>query len=247
MRFRGILKGADPGKLDPWLDDALSSRIHCMREFAIKLRQDAAAVRNAITEIWSNGQVEGQINRLKTLKRAMYGRAGIALLRARMVVTQATQRTHSLRKTHGIRDRPPAAPVRTLSSGGGPRPNPATSRRGAGRRITRAVLPGPDRHAGKGGAREIAAEVSLVEYVHCRVGIGQARHGGAGPGEGFCGDPCRPGVRWAAGLGGADIRWRRLKGLSQDKRIGRKRIGRRMRKQRTNQGIGVLRPLERLS
>jgi hypothetical protein len=72
-------------------------------------------------------------------------------------------------------------------------------------------LPGPDRHAGKGGAREIAAEVSLVEYVHCRVGIGQARHGGAGPGEGFCGDPCRPGVRWAAGLSGADIRWRRLK------------------------------------
>jgi hypothetical protein len=31
MRFRGILKSADPGKLDPWLDDALSSRIHCMR------------------------------------------------------------------------------------------------------------------------------------------------------------------------------------------------------------------------
>jgi transposase len=85
MRFRGILKGADPAKLAPWLDDALSSRIHCMRQFAIKLRQDAAAVRNAITEVWSNGQVEGQINRLKTLKRAMYGRAGIALLRARML------------------------------------------------------------------------------------------------------------------------------------------------------------------
>jgi transposase len=85
MRFRGILKGADPSKLDPWLDDALSSRIHCMHQFAIKLRQDAAAVRNAITEVWSNGQVEGQINRLKTLKRAMYRRAGIALLRARML------------------------------------------------------------------------------------------------------------------------------------------------------------------
>jgi len=85
MRFRGIQKGADPGKLEPWLDDALASRIRCMRQFAIKLRQDAAAVRNAITEVWSNGQVEGQINRLKTLKRAMYGRAGIALQRARML------------------------------------------------------------------------------------------------------------------------------------------------------------------
>jgi transposase len=85
MRFRGILKGADPAKLDPWLDDALGSRIHCMRQFAIKLRQDAAAVRNAISKVWSNGQVEGQINKLKMLKRAMYGRAGIGLLRARML------------------------------------------------------------------------------------------------------------------------------------------------------------------
>jgi len=94
MRFRGILKGADPGKLDPWLDDALGSGIHCMRQFAIKLRQDVAAVRNAITEIWSNGQVEGPINRLKTLKRAMYGRAGIALLRARMLsLRQVTEHT----------------------------------------------------------------------------------------------------------------------------------------------------------
>jgi hypothetical protein len=43
-----------------------------------------SAVRNAICEPWSNGQTEGQINRLKMLKRAMYGRASVALLRARM-------------------------------------------------------------------------------------------------------------------------------------------------------------------
>ncbi|WP_237358673.1 transposase family protein [Rhizobium etli] len=41
--------------------------------------------RNAIELPWSNGQAEGQINRLKTIKRAMYGRAGTELLRARML------------------------------------------------------------------------------------------------------------------------------------------------------------------
>jgi len=48
-------------------------------------RQDIDAVRNAALEPWSNGQTEGQINRLKTITRAMYGRAGIELLRARMI------------------------------------------------------------------------------------------------------------------------------------------------------------------
>jgi transposase len=47
--------------------------------------QDIDAVRNALTESWSNGQTEGQINRLKVLKRAMYGRASTELLRARML------------------------------------------------------------------------------------------------------------------------------------------------------------------
>ena len=46
--------------------------------------RDLEAVRNAVSEPWSNGQTEGQINKLKTLKRAMYGRASIDLLRARM-------------------------------------------------------------------------------------------------------------------------------------------------------------------
>jgi hypothetical protein len=45
---------------------------------------DIQAVRNAVIESWSNGQTEGQINRLKALKRAMYGRASVASLCARM-------------------------------------------------------------------------------------------------------------------------------------------------------------------
>ena len=85
MRFRGLLKGRDTQPLEKWLSDATDSGIHGMRRFAATLRQDLAAVYNAISEPWSNGQTEGQINRLKTLKRAMYGRAGVELLRARML------------------------------------------------------------------------------------------------------------------------------------------------------------------
>jgi transposase len=52
--------------------------------FARTLMVDIQAVRNAVNEPWSNGQTEGQINRLKALKRAMYGRASVALPCARM-------------------------------------------------------------------------------------------------------------------------------------------------------------------
>jgi Transposase len=70
--------------LDDWIRDAVGCGIHTMQKFAVKLRYGISAVRCAICEPWSNDQTEGQINRLKMLKRAMYGRASVALLRARM-------------------------------------------------------------------------------------------------------------------------------------------------------------------
>ena len=85
MRFRGILRGRDAGGLERWLKDAQDSGIYAMQRFVRTLRSDFDAVRNAVTEPWSNGVTEGQISRLKTLKRAMYGRAGCELLRARML------------------------------------------------------------------------------------------------------------------------------------------------------------------
>jgi len=85
MRFRGILRGNDPDKLNQRLDDAQSSGVSSMERFARLLHRDIDAVKNAITEPWSNGQADGHINRLKTLKRAMYGRAGVELLRARLL------------------------------------------------------------------------------------------------------------------------------------------------------------------
>ena len=85
MRFRGLLRGGTAEGLDAWLIAARASGIYGMQRFARTIRQDIEAVRNAVSEPWSNGQTEGQINKLKTLKRAMYGRASVDLLRARMM------------------------------------------------------------------------------------------------------------------------------------------------------------------
>jgi transposase len=56
-----------------------------MQQFARTLMRDIEAVRHVIAEPWSSGEAEGGVNRLRTLKRFMYGRAGIELLRARML------------------------------------------------------------------------------------------------------------------------------------------------------------------
>ena len=85
MRFNGILRSKKPEALDEWIDGAIDSELTAIMRFASVLRRDIDAVKNAIELPWSNGQAEGQINRLKTLKRAMYGRAGPELMRARML------------------------------------------------------------------------------------------------------------------------------------------------------------------
>ena len=87
-RFQGLLLGGKPKGLDAWLIHARPSGIYAMQRFARTVRQDLEAVWNAVLEHWSNGQTEGQINKLKTLKRAMYGRAGLELLRARIMPLQ---------------------------------------------------------------------------------------------------------------------------------------------------------------
>ncbi len=71
--------------LDAWLADVRLSSFSALRRFAHVLCRDIDAGRNAIREEWSNGQMEGQINKLKALKRSMYGHAGAELLRARML------------------------------------------------------------------------------------------------------------------------------------------------------------------
>jgi transposase len=69
-----------------WLADAASSDVDAVKTFAAGLEQDGAAIRAALTMPWSSGQAEGQINKLKLLKRQTYGRASLDLLRRRMLL-----------------------------------------------------------------------------------------------------------------------------------------------------------------
>ncbi|MCP4421185.1 MAG: transposase [Chloroflexi bacterium] len=84
-RFVNMVKEKESGKLEQWLTDAVASGVRSFISFANGIRQDFTAVHNAISSIWSNGQVEGQVNRLKFIKRMMYGRANFDLLRKRVL------------------------------------------------------------------------------------------------------------------------------------------------------------------
>ncbi len=64
-----------------------ASVCEALKQFAKGIKQDLAAVTNALSLPWSNGQTEGQVNRLKLIKRQMYGRANFDLLRKRVLAT----------------------------------------------------------------------------------------------------------------------------------------------------------------
>ena len=80
-----MLRERHPKMLDGWLEEASKCLSPKLRSFAEGLRSDYDALHAAICERWSNGPVEGQINRLKRLKRQMYGRAHLDLLKRRAV------------------------------------------------------------------------------------------------------------------------------------------------------------------
>ena len=83
--FLSILKERRAQALKEWIKAATSSHIPELKSFAKSVQQDYAAISAACSLPWSQGQVEGQINRLKCLKRQMYGRARFDLLRLRVL------------------------------------------------------------------------------------------------------------------------------------------------------------------
>jgi transposase len=85
QEFGRLVRERDRVAFDLWLRRVEQSGLADLQSFAIGLCQDRAAVEAALSSEASNGQTEGQINRLKTIKRQMYGRAKFDLLRQRVL------------------------------------------------------------------------------------------------------------------------------------------------------------------
>lgn len=86
--FATMVRNRDASALDGWIARATSSEApNTMRQFARNLIKDLSAVKASLTLPWSNGQLEGQIDRLKTIKRQMFGRANLKLLECRLLNT----------------------------------------------------------------------------------------------------------------------------------------------------------------
>ncbi len=83
--FAALVRQQNGWTLTDWQEKARTGVSVELRRFAEGLGRDQGAVQAALQEPWSNGPVEGHVNRLKTIKRQMYGRAGLPLLRARVL------------------------------------------------------------------------------------------------------------------------------------------------------------------
>jgi transposase len=84
--FAELVRQRHPDRFDNWLMRAVASTVVSLQRFATGLRADYEAVKAGVTLPWSNGPVEGQINRLKMLKRSMFGRAKLDLLSRRFLL-----------------------------------------------------------------------------------------------------------------------------------------------------------------
>jgi transposase len=84
-QFQQLVKARDTAAFTAWREQALGSALPELSSFITGLDRDREAVEAALTLPWSNGPVEGQVNRLKAIKRQMYGRANFDLLRARVL------------------------------------------------------------------------------------------------------------------------------------------------------------------
>jgi transposase len=84
--FTDLLRTRSGDRLNTWVTLAEQGPVPQIRSFANGLRKDWAAVTAGLTTSWSSGPVEGTVNRIKMLKRQMYGRANTDWLRHRIIL-----------------------------------------------------------------------------------------------------------------------------------------------------------------
>ena len=96
LAFCRLVRERRAGEFAAWLEQVAQSEVAELQAFARSLVQDRKAVEAGLSLVWSNGQVEGQVNRLKTLKRQMYGRASFELLRARVLPLRLAMSTATM-------------------------------------------------------------------------------------------------------------------------------------------------------
>ncbi len=85
QKFSDMIRSREAKEFEGWLEESLSCGVKGFETFAIGLRRAQPAVEAALSLPYSNGQTEGQVNRLKMVKRQMYGRASFGLLRRRFL------------------------------------------------------------------------------------------------------------------------------------------------------------------
>ncbi|GAA2787297.1 hypothetical protein GCM10010441_10460 [Kitasatospora paracochleata] len=84
--FAEMLTLLEGDRLTEWITEAMTSGLRGISTFAVGLNSDFAAVQAGLTTHWNSGHVEGAVNRIKMLKRQMFGRAGFPLLRKRVLL-----------------------------------------------------------------------------------------------------------------------------------------------------------------
>ena len=112
--FAQLVRQRQPEQLEPWLKRAATSPLETWRRFATGLYEDYEAVKAGVTLPWSNGPVEGHINRLKMLKRQMFGRAHLDLLSHRFVLAPRRERARVLHTEAAVAARAQPAAVHPL-------------------------------------------------------------------------------------------------------------------------------------
>lgn len=84
--FKDLLRSSNPDRLTTWIEMYENTSIERLRRFVYGVKMDIKAVRNCITQPVSNGIVEGFVNKIKEVKRIMFGRAGLEMLKRKLIL-----------------------------------------------------------------------------------------------------------------------------------------------------------------